>query len=98
MDENEILAQFDNWLRGSYGHERFTANSFLDLLHELRDGAARMVREGRTSRNDMNDALAALGTLLGEMATMRDQLGYSEFREDTVHRAKFSICPIWPFC
>lgn len=98
MEYDQIQNRFQNELRSFWGHEDFTANSFLDLLSLIDSGARRMVAEGRTEEEDMDEAIQALHRFLDEMKAERDRLGFTDFREETVSKAGFRLCPIFPFC
>lgn len=97
MEYDQILNQFMNELRSFWGHEDFTANSFLDLLSYVDSGAKRMIAEGRTREEDMAEAIQALHLFLGKMTTEKERLGFTDFREETVSLA-LGLCPLWPIC
>jgi hypothetical protein len=98
MEYDQIQYRFQNELRGYWGHEDFTANSFLDLLSLMDSGARRMVAEGRSGEEDMQEAIQALHRFMDEMTAERDRRGFTDFREETVSQARFRLCPIFPFC
>lgn len=85
--------------RAARGRQNFTGDSAIDLFLEIQGAAQRMVDEGRTTDSDMAEARRAVVTFLDQMEEERLQLGYDEFHEETVSRARFSLCPgLWPFC
>src|SRR5215211_5059831 len=97
MDADQLELRLLNEVRNARGHEVFTANSALDLVGLIHEAARRMVAEGRTAEEDFDEARANLRRFLHEMERAKVELGYSEFREDTVGWAR-RICPLWPFC
>jgi hypothetical protein len=99
MEYDQIEQQLLNEIRAARGHEVFTANSLLDLLYVIEQGARRMVAEGQTSARDVARAKKNLSRFLAEMDAERARLGYAEFREETGGRARSTLCPgLWPFC
>lgn len=97
MEYDQIQDRFKNELRSSWGHEDFTANSFLDLLFYIDSGAKRMIEEGRAEEEDMVEAIQALHLFIDKMTAERERLGFTDFREETVSLA-LGLCPLWPFC
>jgi len=99
MDTDQIESRLVNVLRNARGHDNFTANSAADLFLQIQMAAQRMVKEGRTSDRDMDEATQAFMLLLNEMNSEKTIRGYSEFREETVSGALAKLCPgFWPFC
>lgn len=85
--------------RVARGRQNFTGDSAVDLFLEIQGAAQRMVNEGRTTGPDLDEARQAVVTFLNRMEEERVQLGFSEFHEETVYRARLSLCPgLWPFC
>jgi len=98
MDSEQIERQLLNEIRAARGHAVFTANSLLNLVAMIHEGAHTMVAEGRVSDRDMRKAKDNLRRFLDEMESGRVELGYSEYREDVVSWARRKLCPLWPIC
>jgi hypothetical protein len=98
MDADQIERQLLNEIRARRGQDLFTANSLLNLLAMVQEGANRMVAEGKDSEEDLREAKANLWRFLDAMEEGRDKLGYTEYREDVVSWARKRLCPLWPIC
>lgn len=98
MDADQIERQLLNEIRAARGHAVFTANSLLDLLAMIQEGANRMVAEGRNSEQDLREAKANLRRFLDAMEERRIELDYREYREKLVSWARKKLCPLWPIC
>ena len=98
MDAEQIERQLLNEIRAARGHAVFTANSLLDLVAMIHEGASRMVDEGHVGDEDLRRAKDNLRRFLDEMEAGRVELGYSEYREDVVSWARRKLCPLWPIC
>lgn len=44
------------------------------------------------------EALANVRRLVEAMVEEARELGLKALHEETFHRARFRVCPIWPFC
>jgi hypothetical protein len=97
LDAYWIEQQLLDEVRAARGHDRFSGNSAIDLVQLIHAGAQRMVAGGRTSRDDIDEARVNVRLFLDEMEEGRLELGYSEFHEDNVERAR-SLCRFWPVC
>src|SRR6266481_151421 len=91
MDADQIEHMLLNDVRAARGHDVFTASSALDLVGLIQDGAKTMVVEGRTRENDLREAQDNLHRFLNEIEIVRIDLGYAEFREDTISMARGSL-------
>ena len=98
MDADQIERQLLNEIRARRGQDLFTANSLLNLLAMVQEGANRMVAEGKNSEQDLREAKANLRRFLDAMEEGRIALDYAEYREDVVDWARKKLCPLWPIC
>jgi hypothetical protein len=98
MDADQIERQLLNEIRARRGQDLFTANSLLNLLAMVHEGANRMVAEGRDSEQDLREAKANLRRFLDVMEEGRLKLKYPEYREKVVTWARKKVCPLWPIC
>ena len=86
-------------VRNQLGHEPFTANSLLDLLWLIEQGAANMVANDELDPEDMNRAESAAVGLLQELSNIRLQDGFPFFTEESINAVRIQLCPgFWPFC
>lgn len=98
-DREAVRQQLLSVVRNDVGHELFTANSLLDLVALLDQGAENMVREDQVDPDHMDDARVAVHDLLATLVAVRDESGESHFQETTVSQAWMRLCPgFWPVC
>ena len=92
----------DRWLgmvRDQLGHEAFTANSLLDLLWLIEQGAATMVAHDELDNEHMDRAESATVDLLRELSNVRLRDGSPIFTEESISAVRIQLCPgFWPFC
>ena len=92
--ENQLLSEF-----AQQAQAPITPASAVDFFRIVRDGAQRMVREGRTGPDDVEKAMRNLQRFLEEMEKERLRISPNAYHETTVAAANRQLCPgLYPFC
>lgn len=92
-------ARMLNEVRSRLGHEQFTANSLLDLLDLLEQGAGNMVANDELTDEEMDRSVEATVELLTLASSIRANTGSLSFEETTIGATRGRMCPgFWPFC
>lgn len=73
----------------------FAQNCFAELTQIL---ASLPADQPPDPDKDEKDHETAIRLLVREMAKVGRRLNFAQLFEDTLKEAKFTLCPMWPFC